>query len=286
MNNVNVFKAKIDAQRALWPLCDANFCALEKQLVRQFDDGIMLMHNPARIKSSTAKADVSAGESGCFLCAHNRPTDQITEDLCGYELLVNPYPVFPIHFTVSSREHVTQLIVPHLESLLDITKRMEGLTVFYNGPMCGASAPNHHHFQVADFDIPDNELGVGSGMHPYYSRGVNGIEILSDDKGAIISYLRQVMDSLPAANPEPMVNVLCRYAGGHFRTVIIPRCKHRPDCYGMYLISPASVEMAGYIVMPRREDFDSITHEEIKAILEEVTVTRKEINDLCSQILV
>lgn len=202
-----------------------------------------------------------------------------------YEILVNPFPVFPIHLTIPSTDHKPQLIAGNIGNMLDFAAQLEGLTVFYNGPRCGASAPDHHHFQAARFEIPRNLSEDNGDVRPYNSPLASGIEIMSAEKEMIVRNVDRILSLLPQDRPEPMVNLLCRReADGKYRMVVIPRKKHRPSCYGEYIISPAAVEMAGYVITPRKEDFERIDHDTVSRIFSEVTFNQQEINNLCNSL--
>ncbi|MDE6582429.1 MAG: DUF4922 domain-containing protein [Duncaniella sp.] len=145
----------ISRQCEVWELCRDNFMALSRVERRELHDSdgkliTTLLHNPARIASSAARP---ALERPCFLCDSNRPPQQKAIYHGDYEILVNPFPIFPIHFTISHRSHIPQLIAGHVKAMLEFSDVFTELTVCYNGPECGASAPYHHHFQAAYFQL-------------------------------------------------------------------------------------------------------------------------------------
>ncbi len=146
-------KALIRQQTNNWQLAANNYFALNKVETRTFDFGhfkILAQFNPERIRSSAAKTDdKSIAKRPCFLCIENLPPEQkgiLFQNK--YLILINPYPIFTEHLTISSLEHIPQQILPHFSDLLDLSKKLHGFTLFYNGPKCGASAPDHFHFQA------------------------------------------------------------------------------------------------------------------------------------------
>lgn len=140
-------------QLATWPLAAQNYCALESVRSQSFDLGGCTVHtqfNPARALSSGAKVDArSLRERKCFLCPENLPVEQERLPFgLRYLVLCNPYPIFTEHFTIPSREHAPQRILSRIDDFLELTRRLDRFTLFYNGPRCGASAPDHAHFQA------------------------------------------------------------------------------------------------------------------------------------------
>jgi hypothetical protein len=84
-----------------------------------------------------------------------------------YQILVNPYPILPQHFTIPSRRHVVQQIWSHFGTMRHMAWTMPQHIVFYNGPKCGASCPDHMHLQAGlrgivpierDWKIYENSL--------------------------------------------------------------------------------------------------------------------------------
>ncbi|MCM1520918.1 MAG: DUF4922 domain-containing protein [Lachnoclostridium sp.] len=276
MMTLSEIRSFVDRQCELWPECRRNIEALSGLRTRELtaSDGsrrFLLMHNPVRIASSSAKVAKQDGSVSrpCFLCRENRPKAQLFIEHEGYEILVNPYPVFPLHLTIASISHQPQRISSNVGQMVHFAELLEGLTVFYNGPFCGASAPDHHHFQAALFDLPDHIHG--------------SMDIIENDAVRLAATTEGILKKLPAELPEPKVNLLCRRLdNGRYRMVIVPRRKHRPDCYGDILVSPASVEVAGYIVTPREADFNSLDYALTANIMDEVTYSDNEIKSICN----
>ncbi|MDR0540655.1 MAG: DUF4922 domain-containing protein [Dysgonamonadaceae bacterium] len=258
-----------------WELAKNNYKALEQVKVKTLDvDGheYKVQFNPARITSSAAKVDPkSIQERKCFLCAANRPAEQTSVPFKGrYEILVNPFPIFPRHLTVPDLEHTPQLIASRFDDMLDLAQQLDDYVVFYNGPKCGASAPDHFHFQAGNkgFLPIENERNWK-----------NAVRIESENKQEMLDRFQQTYDALPlqADDIEPMLNILTWYESGKWITYLFPRKKHRPACYSVegdanLLISPASVDMGGVFITPLEKDFEKITSADIAGILNEVNL--------------
>ena len=255
---------------------------------------IQVQWNPARMVSTGAKMDQKTiAERPCFLCEKIRPKEQIKKEVDGqYELLVNPFPILQQHFTIPSLKHQPQRI---LESYGEIHKLLEEypeMMVFYNGPQCGASAPDHAHFQAGT-----------SGLLPLQkswqrlSRNLTLLISLNDDEDISLiddypctallirsrsqygdeQLFRRLYEALPAVEPEPMMNIVSWRSNDDFLSVVFPRTKHRPDCYykegnEQFIISPGALDMAGLIITPRQEDYERLTPEMALSILDEITL--------------
>ncbi len=257
--------------------------------------------NPARIVSTGAKIDKQTlAERPCFLCEQNRPKEQVKKTIdAQYDLLVNPYPILPIHFTIPSVKHEPQLIRNSYGEIHKLLSEYPSMMVFYNGPKCGASAPDHAHFQ-----------GGTSGVLPLQtawqrlSRNLKPIVSLNEEESislieeypcpALLIHSKteygdnqlflRLYDSLPIkeGEPEPMMNIVSWRQDADYYSVIFPREKHRPDCYyetgdNQYIISPGALDMAGFIVTPRQEDFERLTPEIAFDILNEVSLSGEQL---------
>jgi len=256
-----------------WELVKNNYSALEQVKVKTLDvNGHLykVQFNPARIASSAAKVDPqSISERKCFLCSENRPPEQKGIPFNGrYTILINPYPIFPRHLTVPAVEHTPQLIASRLSDMLELAKQLDDFTVFYNGPKCGASAPDHFHFQAGNKGF----LPVENDRSRY-----GAIQIESEDKQEILFRFGQISAGLPLqpGDDEPMMNILTWYQSAKWTVCIFPRKKHRPACYSAeggdnLLISPASVDLGGVFITPLKKDFEKITAEIIDNILNEI----------------
>lgn len=256
-----------------WGLARVNYEALGHVRVKTLDvNGLryQVQFNPARITSSAAKVDPqSISERKCFLCAANRPLEQQGVLFNNqYVILVNPYPIFPRHLTIPALEHTPQRITGRFEAMLDLAQELDDYVLFYNGPKCGASAPDHFHFQAGNkgFLPIERERNWAGGA----------LRIESGNRQEALDRFRQLYDALPLhADTEPMLNLLTWFEGGKWTVCLFPRKKHRPACYfaegeANLLISPASVDVGGVFITPLEKDFEKITAADIAGILEEV----------------
>ncbi len=253
--------------------------------------------NPARIRSTGAKIDAkSLAERPCFLCAENRPKEQIHRVIDGkYELLVNPFPILPIHFTLPILKHQPQAIRPMYAEICRLMSDNPELTILYNGPKCGASAPDHAHLQAVS-------TGVLPLQKNWQRLSRNLVEVVKEDEEGGIWHIadypaaaflirshsqevsEQLFKRLYACLPqredetEPMMNIIAWRQGDMLLSVVLPRRQHRPACYtaegaGQYIISPGAVDMGGLLITPREEDFRKIPPEVAQSIYEEVSLT-------------
>jgi len=263
----------LQTQLEVWPMAARNFAALEnveKKILKVGEMDVTLQHNPARIRSTAARVDAASVKARpCFLCDANRPPEQLELKLGDeYKVLVNPFPIFDVHFTIPATRHVPQQITAdglrRFADMFVMASAMEGLALFYNGPHCGASAPDHFHFQaVRREELPllaMTEKGM-AGAVPYRVES-----IVTDDCREACRWLADLcreLSLLPenAGEPEPRMNILCTAVQGGVLTVVIPRRAHRPAFYGTgigeVLVSPASVDLSGVVVVPSAEDFHS-----------------------------
>ena len=263
---------------------------------------IQVQWNPARMVSTGARMDQKTiAERPCFLCEKNRPKEQIKKEVDGqYELLVNPFPILQQHFTIPSLKHQPQRI---LESYGEIHKLLEEypeMMVFYNGPQCGASAPDHAHFQAGTSGLLPLQMSWQR-----LSRNLTQLVSLNDDEDISLiddypctallirsrsqygdeQLFRRLYEALPATEPEPMMNIVAWRCNDDFLSVVFPRTKHRPDCYykegnEQFIISPGALDMAGLIITPRQEDYERLTPEKALSILNEITLKGESLQQL------
>lgn len=295
------------SQLVEWQQAADNFSALAGVKVKTIDvDGmaVRVQFNPARIVSSSAKVDTkSLKERKCFLCEANRPAVQRGIDWDKYVVLINPFPIFPRHLTIPDRGHVDQLIKGRVADMMRLTAELEGYTVFYNGPKCGASAPDHMHFQAGNSDfltlaeaidgaqldtIEESDKGTLSVVN---GLPLNMFVICTTD----YEYGQALFDHLYAALPqnegktEPMMNILCYKQGDKVNLVVVPRKRHRPSFYGTegddtMLLSPASVDMGGVFITPLEKDFNRVDADVIKKIYDELCLSDEDVKSIVAQL--
>ncbi len=284
-------------QKTSWPLLGANWEKLDGAQLKQFDfDGftIRVQCNPKRIVSSAAKVDkVSIENRRCFLCRENRPSEEknvwFGDD---YEILCNPFPIFREHFTIAKADHTPQVIEPEFGRFLELSRALPDLALFYNAPNCGASAPDHMHFQAGsrgfmpieeEISFLKEQFGqvlleysgitvtaVADGLRRFYVVESDSKERLEEFGMGAFRFLRELH-----RGEEPMINMLSYYREG-WQVLLFPRDKHRPWQYfeegeRNILLSPASVDMGGTLITPLEKDFQKITREEIEDIFSQIT---------------
>jgi hypothetical protein len=296
-----------DKQLAEWPMAGNNYAALKDVKVRScMVDGIPLhmQFNPARVVSSSAKVDAkSLSERKCFLCAENRPPEQRSIKWGRYSVLVNPYPIFKRHLTVADSVHTPQRIAGRMADMVRLAQELCGYTVFYNGPKCGASAPDHMHFQAGSMDflvlpsmVLDNkrktvlEFG-GDSLSVVDSLPMRFFVIEADTPEAAEKFFDALYEALPVqpGDDEPMMNILSFDMPHANYVVVVPRKRHRPSFYGTegddtMLFSPASVDMGGLFVMPREKDYNRMNRDLARRVYSEVCLSADEINDIVERI--
>ena len=275
----------LEEQLQEWPAAREAFNNLEQVQTRVLSSsGLALQHNPARIKSTTAKIKpAEVASRSCFLCEDCRPKEQRSIELDDrFYLLVNPYPILREHYCVVSREHRPQAFKDCYEEMLSIASRLEpGYMIFYNGPRSGASAPDHLHMQIGRSQgIPlvekliNNEPPSKDEPITIQPFGFPVIVIKGSDPAKLWDYISGM--TIYDGEYEPRMNVLSFNRDGEVITAIIPRSKHRPDCYysdgdDKKMVSPGAVDMFGLVITPRKEDFESLTESQVLDIYRQVT---------------
>lgn len=285
-----------EEQMGHWPLAAKNYAGLLQTQIKslRFNESIQMriQYNAARMKSSAAKVDdVSISERPCFLCSNALPAEQkgvsFGED---YQILINPYPIFPKHLTIPHTDHTPQLIQGRIVDMMLLAKALPHFTIFYNGPNCGASAPDHFHFQAGNKGfLPIEEIEDSDEL--LFSRGGTSIFSMPQylpktlvihgvDIQKIEDLFESVCNFLSNAQPdevEPMLNIICAFEDGSWRMWIFPRSKHRPHYFFMegasqIILSPASVDFGGVLITPREEDFHKLDKKIIENIFQEVAL--------------
>ena len=248
--------------------------------------------NPARMVSTGADVSKQALQKRpCFLCDCNRPAEQHALPVMQqYQLLVNPFPILPKHFTIPAREHMPQTIKGHFQDLFRMAQQMSDYMVFYNGPICGASCPDHMHLQAGSRGIAPLERDWKGIYEPALKPYAKGISLLPNyacpvlvistaDATEAQESFERIYNALPLheGETEPRMNIVCWKQDEEVVTLVFPRAKHRPDCYyaqgdEQLLISPGALDMCGLLITPREEDFRKLTPELAADILKEVSL--------------
>ncbi len=283
-------------QVAGWPLAARFYSSLKEVKTREFVydfTRILVQFNPARIGSTAAKTDAaSIAVRPCFLCAANRPAEQREVDAGDFLILVNPFPIFPQHFTLPHKEHIPQQILPYYRDFLHFAAELTDCVVFYNGPECGASAPDHLHFQagnkeflplIADYHRWKDSRAILQKQIPgatltQFSGALRKILIIEAETiDASVQLFEEVYAGLRTdLTKEPMMNVLCLSENEKWITFVLPRSAFRPTQYyaspdEQLLISPAAIEMAGVLITPVEEHFNKINGEQITDIYSQIS---------------
>ncbi|MDO4319115.1 MAG: DUF4922 domain-containing protein [Bacteroidales bacterium] len=298
----------IESQKAAWPLAADNFKALDGVRVKNVElPGwtVKVQFNPARIVSSGAKVDAKTiRERKCFLCEANRPAEQQGIDWGGrYTVLVNPFPIFPRHLTIPDKSHTDQLIAGRIADMARLAADLNEYTIFYNGPRCGASAPDHMHFQAGNSDFLTLAPALEDCELKTIATDGESVLALADSLPLRVFVIdayspeaaQRLFDRLYRAMPvpegerEPMMNLLCYATAAGVRLVVIPRKRHRPSFYGTegegtMLLSPASVDMGGVFITPLEKDFDALDAETVIRVFDELCLNADEINRIASDV--
>lgn len=287
------FKSEISR----WHQARENYEDLKKVERREVDGflfPVRLEWNPSRERSTTAKVDsASIAERKCFLCSSNRPEEQGRCDIIGshdYDVLVNPFPIFPIHFTIASKKHIHQDEID-LGVMVDFAMQNDELVVFYNASRSGASAPDHLHYQAGNKDylpICDyvEHVSEGEGITLYKGSPMKFLHIVkSVDKFGDFSEINRLGGGEIGKLGDISMRNILMWRGGNslLNIIVIPRKAHRPKCYyadgeGEMLVSPGAVDMAGVIILPRRQDFERISREDVLQVYLETGYTAAEID--------
>jgi hypothetical protein len=291
------------SQMREWDQARVNYLQLERVKTRMLDFSgfeILVQFNPERIRSSAANVDAkSIGARTCFLCSKNRPSQQrgLTFKR-SFTVLVNPFPIFTRHLTISSELHTDQRILQNFGSMLSLAEAIPDYVIFYNGPQCGASAPDHLHFQAGnrgflpietDFSggkftkLISDKPGVKIWNWSGYLRGI--VTLRGSESEKLISVFNHFFKKFSAFQPdkpEPMLNILAYYNPDGWVVHLIPRKLHRPTQFfgegiDQILLSPASVDLGGVIITPREEDFNKIIASDIADIFNQVCINENEI---------
>ena len=291
-----------------WDNARHRFRDLKHVETKKLSEEVRLQFNPARIVSTGAKIDKKTlGERPCFLCDKNRPKEQMSQQIDErFHLLVNPFPILPVHFTIPARKHQPQAIYKNYGEMHRFLSLHSELMVFYNGPKCGASAPDHLHFQAGTSGI----LPLQANWQRL-SRNLTDIISLNDEeKIAVVrdfivpafviiskseesdeTLFHRLYKSMPMRGDEtePMMNIIAWRKGDEYISVVIPREKHRPEAYfaegdAQVMVSPGALDMSGLIITPREEDFHKLTEESATTILQECGISTEKMNSIVTKL--
>ena len=301
-------------QLSRWPLACDNFRALKNVRLKTLDVGglnVTLQFNPARMISSAAKlnkADIA--KRRCFLCRENRPPEQMMMNFEGrkgkkYHILVNPYPIFPDHLVIASDRHTDQSILHRYVDMLDLARKYDGLTFYYNGPRSGASAPDHHHFQAIpnglipllnDMDgiiaadssecVLDELTSCHDAVLYHYRKFTTGIYLIrsrTSKSAAKLFYRLLDCADMPEGEAEPLFNLFTIWTGSEYRSAVIFRSRHRSHHYfsegpDHLTMSPGCADMGGFFIVPVEEEFDKLDSSLLGEMVEEVSLTEEDQN--------
>jgi hypothetical protein len=270
-------------QERAWPQLGLGMEGLaraETRAVRIDWFDVFIRHIPHRVMSTTASVDrESIAKRPCFLCERNLPPEEeglrFGED---FTIYCNPFPIVDRHLTIAHREHGAQRIANRLGNMLDLAAALPGYFVVYNGPECGASAPDHMHFQAGSralFPIASETAGLSGVAVPNYGRNV--LVLRGRDRSALTDRMNRALELLVEVTRkpgEPLVNLAAFHERGEWVAYLFPRGKHRPEVFhtGELTVSPASIDLCGIFVVPLKRDFEKITGPAIAAIFREVTL--------------
>ena len=289
-----------EQQLATWPMLRdavAGLARVEYKGLRVRGSEVLAQFNPQRIVSTGAKVDAAAiKQRPCFLCAENLPPEERGIAFgADFVALYNPFPVLPRHLVITSRRHIPQAIEGNFGTLLDLALDLGGeFFVIYNGAACGASAPDHLHFQacerkslsiIREVDtwerrILPNDSGVETFTLKDYR--LNALITRGNDRAALIEWFDRALRRLAeitGAESEPMINLVVTRDGGRWTVIVFPRGKHRPDRYfadgdAKLTVSPAAIDLAGVLVVPRPDHFAKIASRDAEEIYAEVTLNK------------
>ncbi len=291
-----------------WDDARHRFRDLKHVETKKLSEEVRLQFNPARIVSTGAKIDKKTlGERPCFLCDKNRPKEQMSQQIDErFHLLVNPFPILPVHFTIPARKHQPQAIYKNYGEMHRFLSLHSELMVFYNGPKCGASAPDHLHFQAGTSGIlplQTNWQRLSRNLTDIISLNdeekiavvrdfiVPAFVIISKSEESDETLFHRLYKSMPMRGDEtePMINIIAWRKEDEYISVVIPREKHRPEAYfaegdAQVMVSPGALDMSGLIITPREEDFHKLTEESATTILQECGISTEKMNSIVTKL--
>lgn len=306
-------RALLRQQSETWPMLQTGAATLDTVVVREIaldHFRMKVQFNAGRITSTAAKVDSkSIAERKCFLCMENLPPAQRGIEAGEYVVLCNPFPIFPEHFTIPHRDHIDQRIPGSFDDMLRLTRGMGSrYSLFYNGPKCGASAPDHLHFQAGDFGFMPIDTGwedliepCGDWLMQAEGARVAAIDdglrrmivIESEDANRASDLFTRTFESFSRFNEtpddEPRVNVLTAFRNGRYRTIVFLRRAHRPWQFfaegdDRIVFSPASVDFGGVCITPVEKDFHLMSRELLEDMFDQVSTTPEVLEAVASEL--
>jgi hypothetical protein len=309
--------AMIEQQRMTWPLLREGYDGLaqiEMKRITVADSAVVVQHNSKRIRSTAAAVDKTSLEKRpCFLCSENLPVEE-KGIAYGSEMVIlcNPFPILDKHLSIVHRKHIEQKIEGNIETLLKLAADLSPeYFLLYNGPRCGASAPDHLHFQACSRKLLpiEQELEASAPAEEAhcsvceetqrdsfelfslegYGRSV--IVFRGSNSEEIVEWFYRVLDELPRdpEEIEPMINLICTFESGTCTLYLFPRKRHRPASFfaegdERLLVSPGAIDMAGVVVVPEREHFAKLGGERMEAIYSEVSFDDAAVNEILERV--
>lgn len=307
--------ALVAHQKQHWPVLRAGYERLKLAETRRIavaETNVVIQHNPARFVSTAASVDAAAVEArGCFLCPDRLPEEEkglpYADELV---VLCNPFPILENHLTIVARDHGAQAVEGSVEWLLRLAHDLgPDWFVLYNGPQCGASAPDHLHFQACSRnglpifdDLKANEAPSESGcdicehtrdnleLFTIEGCGRSTVVFRSNTADYISQLAYAALMLLPSSSgEEPLVNLIGTWGAGQWTLLMFPRARHRPEAYyaegdDRMLVSPGSIDMAGVVVTPRRRDFERLDSRTMEGIYDEVSLDDGLVNEVLEQV--
>jgi len=286
-------KALLIQQVATWPMLHDAVAELAQVVLKKFsikDSVVFAQFNSARIVSTAAKVDAATiSKRPCFLCADNLPAEE--KGIAFGErfiVLCNPFPVLRNHLVIADRDHLPQALAGRFDAMLDLARELgEEWFVLYNGPRCGASAPDHFHFQACsrtevplfeDFGFWIRRDSKELSFVVNHNYRFNVMACGGSEREKLVGWFERAIAHLATvtnSEAEPMLNLIATFQNDQWSVFILPRGKHRPACYdaegdAKLTISPAAIDLAGVVVVPHPEHFGRVGAEDLERIFAEV----------------
>ena len=294
-------------QKQSWPMLReaiAGFGEIKSKKLWVKNSIVHAQYNPQRIVSTSASVDAAAiKQRPCFLCPENLPPEEKGIDAGNdFVVLCNPFPVLKNHTVIAARRHIPQLIEGNFDLILDLSLDLgEEWFTLYNGPRCGASAADHLHFQACSREalpiIPEIEIWerrqikqIGAiDAFTLQDYRINLLAARSSERKVLFNWFNNALNKLADVmkeTEEPMINMIVTYNDPRWTVIIFPRGKHRPSCYdaegeSRLTVSPAAIDLAGVLVVPKAEDFARIKVGDVEKIYTEVSLDDERFRRIC-----